>query len=448
MNHPLQTKKILCIDADRGQIELVGDLLSKSYGNEVLEMHEALSGQEALDQIEEISPDIVLSDINMPDMDGFEVCQKIRESSLRPAIILMSAYDAESDNATRASEAGADAFLSKPIKKGELLFVVNFVMRTAQLNNALHDKNAQLEESLGRVKSFHEKLETLNGELRRDKGHLDSNLKEMMELNSRLEDKNSQITSMMQEVESRFDSTVGLLASIIELRQAHHQGHSERVAAISQFIGGKLGLSDHQLQDVKVAARLHELGIISLPAVKQEQALDEERGRTQTSHPLVGEMLLKSFPGFEMVAGVIRHLHENVDGSGLPDGLHGDRIPIGSRVISVASFFDHERITHPDKSLNQILDHMREKAGVWFDDQVLSYLQDFVDSEDQFFQESVADCSVFGLKVGMELASDIYSESGINLLRKGVVVNQDVLAKILKFHNVDPIVGPLKIKQG
>ncbi len=448
MNHPLQAKKILCIDDDQDLIKLVSDLLSKSYGKEVLEIHHALSSQEGLDLVEKTSPDIVLSDINLPEMDGFEVCRKIRASSLRPAVILMSAYDSESDNATRASEAGADAFLSKPIKKGELLFVVNFVLRAAQLNNALHEKNAQLEESLGRVKSFHEKLETLNEEVRNDKARMDSNLSEMVALNSRLEDKNAQITSMMQEVESRFESTVGLLSSIIELRQADHQGHSERVAEIACIIGEKLGLSDHQLQNIKIAARLHELGIISLPSVKQEQALDEEQGRAKSNHPLVGEMLLKSFPGFEMVAGIIRHLHENVDGSGLPDNLHGDRIPIGSRVISVASFFDHERITHPDKSLHQVVELMREKGGVWFDEQVLSYLQDFVDSEDQFFQESTMDCSVFGLKEGMELASDIYSESGINLLRKGTIMNREVLAKVLKFHNVDPIVGPLKIRQG
>ena len=87
-------------------------------------------------------------------MDGFEVCQRVRELKLRSAVILMSAYDAEQDNAIKASDTGADAYLSKPIKKGELLFVVNFVMRVAHLNDTVFEKNKQLEASLGQLKQF------------------------------------------------------------------------------------------------------------------------------------------------------------------------------------------------------------------------------------------------------------------------------------------------------
>ena len=102
----------------------------------------------------EIKPDIILCDIHMPGMDGFEVCQRVRELKLRSAVILMSAYDAEQENAIKASDTGADAYLSKPIKKGELLFVVNFVMRVAHLNDTVFEKNKQLEASLVQLKQF------------------------------------------------------------------------------------------------------------------------------------------------------------------------------------------------------------------------------------------------------------------------------------------------------
>ena len=102
----------------------------------------------------ESKPDIILCDIHMPGMDGFEVCQRVRELKLRSAVILMSAYDAEQDNAIKASDTGADAYLSKPIKKGELLFVVNFVMRVAHLNDTVFEKNKQLEASLVQLKQF------------------------------------------------------------------------------------------------------------------------------------------------------------------------------------------------------------------------------------------------------------------------------------------------------
>ena len=357
---------------------IVKQILSKSFGPQVLEIFQAGTGEEGLKMMREIQPDIILCDIHMPGMDGFEVCQKVRELKLRSAVILMSAYDSEQDNAIKASETGADAYLSKPLKKGELLFVVNFVMRVAHLNDAVFEKNKQLEASLGQLKQFHQKLAALNEELRNDKRRLGVSLKEMTELNDQLENKNAQISSMVEELASRFDSTEGLLATIIELHQTEHRGHSERVTETAVFIAEKLGLTDYQVRNVKSAARLHELGIVAMPTIeKRKEAMDDEelddiKNKPKTNHPLVGEMLLKEFPGFEMVAEIIRHLHENVDGTGSPDGMYGDRIPMGSRIISA---------------------------------------------------------------------------SGINLLRQGTVLDQETLDKILKFHNVDPISGIIKVKQ-
>ena len=446
-------KRFLSIDDDRTLQLIVKQILTKSFGAERLEVFQAGTGEEGLQMMREIKPDIILCDIHMPGMDGFEVCQRVRELKLRSAVILMSAYDAEQDNAIKASETGADAYLSKPLKKGELLFVVNFVMRVAHLNDAVFEKNKQLEASLGQLKQFHHKLASLNEELRNDKRRLGVSLKEMTDLNEQLESKNQQISSMVEELANRFDSTEGLLATIIELHQTEHRGHSERVAEASIFIAGKMGLTDYQIRNVKSAARLHELGIVALPTQeKRKEALTEgERDKSQTksttNHPLVGEMLLKEFPGFELIAEIIRHLLENVDGSGSPDGMYGDRIPIGSRIVCAASYFDHVKMASPGKTGAEILSKMEEKAGAIFDEAVLGALTEYVDSQGDVKEVPTMECSVFALSEGMELASDILSESGINLLRKGTVLDKETLDKILKFHNVDPISKNIKVKQ-
>jgi DNA-binding response OmpR family regulator len=148
------TKRFLCIDDDRTLLLIVKQILTKSFGAQTLEVFQASTGEEVLQIMREIKPDIILCDIHMPGMDGFEVCQRVRELKLRSAVILMSAYDAEQDNAIKASDTGADAYLSKPIKKGELLFVVNFVMRVAHLNDTVFEKNKQLEASLVQLKQF------------------------------------------------------------------------------------------------------------------------------------------------------------------------------------------------------------------------------------------------------------------------------------------------------
>lgn len=444
-----QAKKFLVIDDDRALLLVVKQVLIKSFPPEILTVCDAASGEEGLQKIAEISPDIVLSDIHMSGIDGFELCRKMRQTDAHSAVILMSAYDAEEDNATKASAAGADAFLSKPIKKGELLFVVNFVLRVAQLNNALSEKNNQLEQSLERLKVFHQKLGMLNEELRADKRRLDANLGEMRELNAQLEDKNAQISAMMEEVASRFDSTVVLLSNIIELNQSEIKGHSERVAEISLFVSERIGLSEIQRQNIKVAARLHELGVVGMPLKEQMRMTlkSGERERTQSNHPLVGEMLLKGFPDFEQVAEIIRHLHENVDGSGTPDGLYGDRIPIGSRIVSAASYFDHAVKTNPGRDPHEVLKEMESRGNATFDEHVIAVIKDHLKLKEQSGEEKFYECSVFGLTEGMELASDLYSESGITLLRRGTILDMITLARVLKFNKVDPVVGPIKIRQ-
>ena len=380
-------KKFLSIDDDRTLQMIVKQILSKSFGPQVLEVFQAGTGEEGLKMMREIQPDIILCDIHMPGMSGFEVCQKVRELKLRSAVILMSAYDSEQDNAIKASETGADAYLSKPLKKGELLFVVNFVMRVAHLNDAVFAKNKQLEASLDQLKQFHQKLAALNEELRNDKRRLGASLKEMTELNDQLESKNQQISSMVDELASRFDSTEGLLATIIELHQTEHRGHSERVTDIAIYIAEKLGLTEYQIRNVQSAARLHELGIVAMPTLEKrkeatnDEQLDDIREKPKTNHPLVGEMLLKEFPGFEMVAEIIRHLHENVDGTGTPDGMYGDRIPMGSRIVSAASYYDHNKMANPNQTKDEIWAKMDEKTGIIFDEAVMSALHDYVEEQ-------------------------------------------------------------------
>jgi len=161
---------------------------------------------------------------------------------------------------------------------------------------------------------------------------------------------------------------------------------------------------------------------------------------------MVADMLLKGFAGFEPVSELIRHMHENVDGSGGPDGLVGDQIPLGSRILSAASFYDHYMVSHPDSSILEALKNVEQASGTWFDENVVSLLSDYALSQNQIGDEKTISCSVFALKEGMVLASDIYSESGINLLRKGTVLNRDILNNILKFNNVDPVEGQIEVK--
>lgn len=448
MNIREREKKILCIDGDPTLFVAAQEIIGYSFGADVVQVFHALTGEQGLDQMRESPVDIVLCNIDLPGKKGLEVCREIRKQYLQAAVVLISDYEPEEDAASMAREAGASSYLSKPIKKGELLFVVNSVFRATRQDHAIHEKNQRLEEALRQLKAFHKQVADLNNELRVDKQHLVRNLQEVTDLNKQLEGKNLQITSMVAELGHRFESIETLLVSIIELRQPEHAGHAERVAEISRFIAEKMKLNDYQIRNIKTAARLHELGIAALPTrEKRVAALDEGRNRARTNHPLVGEMLLKGLAGFELVANIIRHLHENVDGSGFPDNCYGDLIPIGSRIVSAASYFDHYGISNPGAGLSKALAVVDALSGKFFDERVLSYLEEYAQTRVDSGEDQTLNCSVFALVADMELASDIFSKSGINLLRKGTVLDADTLNKIMKFHAVDPIVGLVKIKQ-
>jgi adenylate cyclase len=440
-------KKLLFVDDDPAMIQVVRKTLHIALGPDLVEFHDSPSGEKGLKKAKELQPDMVICDIHLPEMNGFDFCRRIRQSGLPTTVILISAYDENEDYAIQSREVGADAFLTKPIKKGELLFVVNFVLQIEHLNHTVLIKNKELEDSLVRLKQAHEQISGMNDELQEDQRRLNDNLKDIMRMNSKLESQNTQISSMNMALAERFDSTVGLLTNIIELNQSQHRGHSERVAEIAVFIAKKSQLSNDSIDTLRTAARLHELGIVSLPRDEtMEEALDEGKSRQVTSHPMVAEMLLKGFAGFESVAELIRHMHENIDGSGKPDGLVGEQIPLGSRILSAASFYDHYVVSHPGSSTLEVLKKVEQATGTWFDENVVSFLSEYALSQNQNGDEKTVGCSVFALKEGMVLASDIYSESGINLLRKDTVLDRDMVNKILKFNNVDPVAGQVQVK--
>jgi response regulator RpfG family c-di-GMP phosphodiesterase len=444
-----QYKKLLCIEGNADTSKVISETLNNSFGKEVVEVIIADTGEEGLELFKKLDPEIIFCNENMPDKSGYEICQELRSAKTKASIVLIIDRDSQEDKTLKAWEADADGFISQPIQKGELLFSVNNFLRLASINNVVKSKDDQIQKNLKQLFESEKNLSNVNEEIKGDKRRLHENLNEMVALNTLLDDKSNEIVEMNEGLSSRFDSTVSLLVNIIELKQSSHRGHSERVADISIYIARKMEIPEHMIQNIEIAARLHELGIVSLPAdEKMVDVTNEGKSRKVTKHPLVGEMLLKGFPGFEVVAEIIRHSHENVNGSGIPDGLTGNHIPIGSRIISVASYYDHSVLSNTESSKKEIFQKVEKEAGVLFDEDVVGRLGDYIQHQEMSDGETTTvDCTVFALKEGMELASDIYSESGINLLRRGAVLDKEILEKIIKFHNVDPIAGTIKIKQ-
>jgi hypothetical protein len=182
---------------------------------------------------------------------------------------------------------------------------------------------------------------------------------------------------LFKEVRSLFLNLVKSLISIVEAKHKYTRGHSERVHKISCFLGKHLGLRRKALEALHWASLFHDVGKISVPdaILNKPGKLTEEEFDSIKQHPVVGFNVLSHIQQLREALPGIRHHHEKVDGSGYPDGLNGDEIPLMAKIIAVADVYDaltSSRSYRPAMSVDKALAIMHEGDGVHFDARVLS----------------------------------------------------------------------------
>lgn len=268
--------KILVVDDQEFIIKVLKHmLLPLNY-----EVYTASSGEEALYIVNKVETDLVLLDVMMPGMDGYEVCRRLKEGETTRLIpiIMMTALE-EKDAKLKGIEAGADDFLTKPVNRTELL------ARTKSLIS----------------------VKTLN----------------------------SNLTSI--------ENILISLANIVEAKDVYTQGHIQRVSNMAMDLGKRMGLSGRELEAIKLGGILHDIGKIAIPAsiLNKPGSLDAKEWEIMKSHSDVGYKIclpLKKTLGPALE--VIRHHHEKLDGSGYPDGLKGEEVSPVSRIMAIADIYD------------------------------------------------------------------------------------------------------------
>lgn len=302
--------KILIVDdeaASRSGLEI----LLRREGFEVRAVH---GGSVALQECATFMPDLVLLDIMMPELDGFEVCRRIKaapETRLTP-VVLITGLSATTDR-IKGINAGADDFLSKPIDFNELL------ARTR---------------SLIRLKMYTDELENA-------------------------------------------EAVLFSLARSIEARDPSTHGHCERLAEISALLGSRLGLESEQVTALRRAGIVHDIGKVAVPdaiLLKQGPLTPDEETLLRV-HPVAGERICAPLKSFRLVLPIIRHHHEKQDGTGYPDGLRGVEIPVTARVLQIVDVYDALTTKRPYRTALDTaaaLDHLDEEAARgWWDADIL-----------------------------------------------------------------------------
>jgi cyclic di-GMP phosphodiesterase len=309
--------KILIVDDESAARTALETLLRR----EGFEVRDANDGASALTECAEFRPDLILLDILMPGMSGFEVCRRIKatpETRLTP-VVLITGLSATEDR-IEGINAGADDFLSKPIDINELL------ARTR---------------SLLRLKQYTDELENA-------------------------------------------EAVLFTLAESIEARDPYTRGHCERLAEMTTRLGTRLGIPEEDIKALGWAGIVHDIGKIVVPdaILLKPGPLTAEEMEVMRKHSVVGERICAPLRSFRLVTPIIRHHHEKRDGSGYPDGLRGEEIPLTARILQLADVYDALTTDRPyrtavpsDEGL-RIMDE-EAKAG-WWDQELFDKFREMI----------------------------------------------------------------------
>jgi putative two-component system response regulator len=308
--------------------EYIGrETLQSVLEGEGYELEMAENGLQAIEKAKKLLPDVILLDVMMPGMTGFEVCQRIRSDpqiAEIPIIILTALDDRES--LLNALKAGADDFISKPFDRYELRARLMGITRLNRYQKLIQER-------------------------------------------AKLRDANTQLLSA-------YEATIEGWSHALDLRDRETEGHSRRVTQLTVKLAQALGISDNDIMHIRRGALLHDMGKIGIPdsILHKPDKLTDEEWKIMRQHPQLAYDMLYPIEYLRPALEIPLTHHEKWDGTGYPRGLKGEEIPIVARLFAVVDVWDAltaDRPYRPAWSPEEARAYIREQSGKHFDPQVV-----------------------------------------------------------------------------
>jgi putative nucleotidyltransferase with HDIG domain len=326
-------ENILVVDDEEAIREVVSTMLeSKGY-----QCTAVSNGRAAQDQVKRITPDLVLSDMIMPEMDGIKLLDWLRQYDPEVPVIMVTAIH-DISTALEAIRRGAYDYILKPFEKDQLFLGVG---------RALQHRRLVMEN-----RTYQRNLEQL------------------------VEERTAQLLAKNAELEQSYDDTLEALGSALDLKDAETEGHCQRVTAFCISIAKTMPVPNPYLPVLARAAFLHDIGKMAIPdgILRKPGPLTDDEKQIMRKHCEIGYNMLIRIPFLRDAAEIVLAHQEFFDGSGYPRGLKGEQIPLGARIFTIADSLDAMISDRPYRKalpLSHAREEIRRCSGTQFDPQVV-----------------------------------------------------------------------------
>ena len=334
------SRNILVVD-DEENIRIAMSKFLRSHGFDV---SSADCGAAAIERLQQEKFDAMLCDVRMPEMSGLEVVPRALELEPDLAILMLTAVN-DAPTATEALAHGAMDYLMKPVELPDLANAIDRALHKRDL--AIQHRNVE--------RLIREEVAQRTDELEQEKRHL-------------------------------AEISVGIVRALVSAQEAkdvYLRGHSQRVAATAAAVAAAMGLSDDDVEDIRLAGQLHDVGEIGIPeslARKPGPLTDAEYAQVK-EHVRIGIDILKPLPMLYRVLPYIQDHHEHWDGSGYPQGLAGEQISLGGRILHAVDSFDavtSKRAYREPMTAPEAIDYFATLSGSRFDPAVFEAMRPLV----------------------------------------------------------------------
>ncbi|HUV51099.1 MAG TPA: HD domain-containing phosphohydrolase [Anaerolineae bacterium] len=327
----------------------ITESLKRIFRKEDYRIFTASSGKEGLELLNTLEEPVslIISDQRMPEMTGTQFLEKARKIFPDAGRYLMTGYSDMDAVIDAVNKGKIHRYLSKPWNDDELLVQVRQLLERYELTL----ENRRLLELTS----------TQNKEL----NELNKNLeKKVSERTLEVRQKNIALEETNKKLEESFLDTIRLMSSLIENLNPELGRYMKHVAQLARKVAEEYGLDSEELDQIEIAGMIHDVGMLgSSPRelLKDEEDMREEELKMYRQHPVIASICLETVERLNKVSKIVLYHHENFDGSGFPNGLKGDEIPLGSRIIGAAADYCNIAYRWP-KDIKYILD----KARIYF----------------------------------------------------------------------------------